>query len=288
MKCMELFNANQDNLTTSNKVITKRICQEIDRQNLTLENMTVDQYVNVLISALSDSVLNTRSLRYAISSISFLCAVGNIIPSKEISNLDIETLSLKICKKIDVLGFFKDIESVIAHIRQLSWGDFSADIEAVCILAWHGIDISEMLKITKQDIDLINRKIKTETHGIILCSPFEIGIIEHYLNLTFFETPVQGRTIYLITSNYLFRPCEGQTRKSNSLKMTPVGLRTKLKKINDGLLEHNFLPKISTKRLILNGDFYRVYTTGLSKFVFDKNRQVQYQQYKTRFWENEG
>lgn len=288
MKCMELFNANQDNLTTSNKVITKRVCQEIDRQNLTLESMTVDQYVNVLINALSDSVLNTRSLRYAISTIPFLCVAGNITPLKEILNLDIKVLSEKICKRMDILGFFKDIESVIAHVRQLSWGDFSADVEAICVLAWHGIDIEEMLKITKQDIDLINRKIKTENHGIILCSPFEIKIIEHYLNLVFFETPIQGRTIYLTASNYLFRPCEGQTRKDNSLKMTPVGLRTKLKKINDGLVESNFSPKISTKRLMLNGDFYRVYTTGLSKFVFDKNRQIQYQQYKTKFWENEG
>lgn len=288
MKCMELFNANQDSLTTSNKVITKRICQEIDRQNLTLENMTADQYVNVLINALSDSALNTRSLRYAISSILFLCNALHIVPSQEISNLDIETLSEKICKEIDVLGFFKDIESVIAHVRQLSWGDFSTDVEVICVLAWHGIDISEMLNITKQDIDLSNKKIKTKNHGIILFSSFEIEIIEHYLNLVFFETPIQGRTIYLTTSDYLFRPCEGQTRKDNSLKMTPIGLRTKLHKINCGLTDNNFLPRISTKRLMLNGDFYRVYTTGLSKFVFDKNRQIQYQQYKTRFWENEG
>lgn len=288
MKCMELFNANQDNLTTSNKPIAKRICQELDRQNLALENMTVDQYVNVLINALSDSLLNTRNFRYAISTILFLCEVSNTTPMKEIANLDIEALSLKVCREMDTLGFFKDIESVIAHVRQLSWGDFSADVEAVCVLAWHGIDIEEMLKITKHDIDFSNRKIKTENHGVILFSPFEIGIIEHYFNLDFFETPIQGRTIYLIASDYLFRPCEGWSKKGNLLKMSAGGLRTKLKKINDGLIENNFLPRISTKRLILNGDFYRVYVTGLSKFVFDKNRQIQYQQYKTQFWENEG
>lgn len=288
MKCMDLFNANQDNLTATSKFVTKTICQEIDRQNLDLKEMTVDQYVNVLINALSDSILNTRNCRYAISSIFFLYKVSNIAPTKEIANLDIETLSLKVCEKIGTLGFFKNIESVIAHVRQLSWGDFSADAEAVYVLAWHGIDIDEMIKITKQDIDFSNKKIKTEKHGIITFSPFEFEIIEHYFNLAFFKTPIQGRTIYLVTSNYLFRPCESRAKDNNLLKMTSGGLSTKLKKINDGLADNNFLPRISTKRLMLNGDFYRVYVTGLSKFVFDKNRQIQYQQYKAQFWENEG
>ena len=281
---IDIYEKNKNSLSPAYGTSVKRICKKMDEKNIKLETLTQDQYLEVFLEVFANATLGLRFLRYALATIRFLYAQTNIKMPKEIQALDVELFSKKITNAKQDWGFFKNIESVIAHIEKLNWGDFSADIKVVCILAWHGISVSEMIVAKNKDINFNNNSVNTQKHGSVFLSDFEMGIIKHYQELSSFITP-SGKVFHLVSSDYLFRPCTSQLNNlKNTDRLSSTGVKSKILKLNKGFEAKKLYPTISVHKLSLNGDFWGVYTSNLSKFIFDKNRQVQYEQYLQMFW----
>lgn len=289
MTYMDILNQNENNFSERDFKRVGKVFQKMDEKNISLETLSKKQYAEIVTEGYKDIALGIYSMRSAYNGLKFLYKFLNITPPDDIKNMTINDLLENICQVKQEWNFFKTIEDVIAHVDKLNWDNFCADAKAAYVLAWHGISTKEMADIKKSDFNFEQKTLKIPNHNLIFFTDFEINVIREYCNLEWFSTPTQERKMFLIRSDYLFRPCEGQgIRPNTNGKMTDVGIRTKLQKVNNGLTEKHFLPRITVKSLLTNGDFYRAYTTGLSKHIFDMNRKVQYEQYVKVFWEEEG
>lgn len=286
MTYVEVLKKNEKDFPTREIERLEKIFRIMDEKNVLLETLSQKEYAKIIVSGWSNITLGIYPIRGAYNGLKALYSIQKVTPPDDIKNMTMNSLVEFICEEKQEWSFFKTIEDVIAHVDKLNWGDFSADAKAMYVLAWHGINTEEMSDIKKSDFDFKNKTLKIANHSLIIFSDFEIGIIKKYSELETFKTPIRGRVNYLINSKYLFRPCEIHGGKSKFVaKTSSVGLRTKLKTINDGLIDKKLSPRIVVKDLIKNGEFYRVYTTGLSKNVFDINRKVQYEQYVKAYWE---
>lgn len=286
MTYVEVLKGNEKDFPAREIKRLEKIFQIMDEKNVSLETLSQREYAKIIVAGWETITLGIYPIRGAYNGLRILYDLLNISLPEDIKNMTMNSLLDCICQIKQEWSFFKTIEDVIAHVDKLNWGDFSADAKVVYVLAWHGINIEEMSDIKKSDFDFEKRTLKITDHNLILFSDFEISVIKEYSDLAYFRTPNQGRINYLVHSDYLFRPCVLQSNKSKtSEKTTATGLRTKLKKVNDGLIEKKLNPRLVVKNLITNGDFYRVYTMGLSKHIFDINRRVQYEQYVKAYWE---
>lgn len=288
MTYMEVLIQNENNFPERDFKRMEKVFQIMDNENIALQNLSQKEYARVVVDAYKNITLGIYSIRGAYNGLRFLYKALDITPPDDIKHMSINSLLENICEVKQEWGFFKTVEDVISHVDKLNWGDFCLDSKVAYILAWHGINTKEMSDIKKSDFDFEQKTLKVPNHNLIFFTDFEINIIKEYCALEKFTTP-HGRTVFLAHSIYLFRHCEGQEIKSSDVdKMTDVGIRTKLLKINNGLTSKGLFPRITVKNLLTNGDFYRVYTAGLSKHVFDINRKVQYEQYINAFWEKKG
>lgn len=286
MTFVEVLEKNEKDFPTREIKRLEKIFRIMDEKNVSLETLSQEEYASIIVSGWSNITLGIYPIRGAYNGLRTLYNIQKITPPCDIENMTMNSLLEHICNEKQEWSFFKTIEDVIAHVDKLNWGDFCADAKAMYILAWNGISVEEMSDIKKSDFDFNEKTLKIAKHSLIVFSDFEISIIKKYSDLAFFKTPNQGRINYLANSEYLFRPCGTQGGNSKSSEKTSAtGLRTKLKKINDGLTDKKLKPRLVAKNLITNGEFYRVYTTGLSKYVFDINRKVQYEQYVKAYWE---
>lgn len=279
MNCKQLYDRHSSEFSKQTGFTFEKLCKKIDEKNIALQSLTFDDFADILYEMHGNTTVSTTLLRQSMSCLLSIYRLSDINPPQWTENMDIYEISSKIISRQKNWGFFKDINSVISHIDKLNWGTFVNDAKVAYILAFHNVLSAEAVEIKKNDIDLNKKTIKTSKHGVLSFSDFEMKIIDEYINCNYYTTPVDGRKIFLESSEYLFRPVNGRGDK-----MTAVGLRTKLKKVNDGFKSKDIYPLLSTEKLSVNGDFYRVYTYNISPFVFDKNRKVQYNQYVDTFW----
>lgn len=285
MTFVEVLKKNEKDFPTREIKRLEKIFRMMDEKNVSLETLSQEEYASIIVSGWSNVTLGIYPIRGAYNGLKALYNIQKITPPDDIKNMTMNSLLEHICNEKQEWSFFKTIEDVIVHVDKLNWGDFCADAKAMYVLAWNGINVEEMSNIKKSDFDFNGKTLKIAKHSLIVFSDFEIGIIKKYSDLDFFKTPNQGRINYLVSSEYLFRPCRTQSGEFKASKKTSAtGLRTKLKKINDGLANKKISPRLVVKNLITNGEFYRVYTTGLSKYIFDINRKVQYEQYVNAYW----
>ena len=286
MSFSEVFENNKDKIILRYRPAMEKVCSEMDKANLKLKTLSQKEFADVVAEAFKNSIIGVRPIRYALTTLDILYSEMKIEKPLCIKEITVESLSNIICETRPDWDYFKTIENVIEQIDKLGWGDFYADIKAACVLAWNGLTTSEIVEIKKSDINFENKTILTKKHGQITLSDFEIEIIKNYSDLNAIHTPIQQRVLFLVSSPYLFRPILGQEVKvTEPGKLISSTLRSKITKLNNEFKKHNISPRITTKNLLKNGDFYRVYTLNLSEFVLDRNRRIQYKRYLNMFWE---
>lgn len=286
MSFSEVFENNKDKIILRYRPAMEKVCSEMDKANLKLKTLSQKEFADVVAEAFKNSIIGVRPIRYALTTLDILYSEMKIEKPLCIKEMTVESLSNIICETRPDWDYFKTIEDVIAQIDKLGWGNLCLDVKAACVLAWNGLNTSEIVEIKKSDIDFEKRTICTQKHGKIILSEFEIGIIKQYSELNTIETSIQHRVLILATSPYLFRPIVGQeTKVVEAGKLYSSSLRAKITKVNNELKRYNISPRITIKNLLKNGDFYRVYTLNLSEFVLDRNRRIQYKRYLNMFWD---
>lgn len=286
MSFSEVFENNKDKIILRYRPAMETICSEMDKANVTLKTLSQKEFADVVAVAFKNTTIGVRSIRYALTTLNILYSETKVEKPLCIQEMTVESLSNIICETRPDWDYFKTIENVIAQIDKIGWGNFCLDVKAACVLAWNGLNTSEIVEIKKSDIDFEKRTICTQKHGKIILSEFEIGIIKQYSELNAVETSIQHRVLILATSPYLFRPIVGQeTKVVEAGKLYSSSLRAKITKVNNEFKRYNISPHITIKNLLKNGDFYRVYTLNLSEFVLDRNRRIQYKRYLNMFWD---
>lgn len=290
MGYVSLFEKHKDDYTNPQQRFFLKLCREMDSDNVILDELTFDEFAEIIGKLSIGTSLSTRTLQYYNSSLKSLYQLSNLKIPDWLCNMKLKQMSEKVINQNNDFGFFKDIESIIFYLDKLNWEDYILDVKTICILAWHGITIADMTNIKKEDVDLKNNTIKTSRRGVLHFSEYEMNIIRQYYFLEQCLTPKEKRELYIVVTDYLIRPfcIRDMARVQRDLKITQVGIRQRLIKVNKELTERGYYPTLIVKKLLVNGDFYRVYQNNLSPFVFNKSRQLQYNIYVKQFYEESG
>ena len=265
-----------------------KIFQNMDEHKMSLQDLSAEDYAKTISKVIKGVTIGSAELRYAIKGLHLLYDETGAACPDEIKSLTFDQLSLLLFQHAENWRYYKTIEDVIANINTLRGGDFYAFAKAASVLAWHGISSKEMVELKKTDFDWEQRQLKIKNHATINFSAFEMKLLANYRDLQEYTVPYSKNVqLSLVQSEYLFRPRTRQEAKlKNQERMSDSSLRSKIQKMN-GELKKIGRPVITLNTLLMNGDFYRIYTSNLSELLLPPTRRVPYNQYVLTCWNKE-
>lgn len=255
------------------------LCQGLDAKSYNLAELTFENFI-CLIKDQNPTSISGRRASYYLMALNALYKEMNVSEPDWVSWCTCTAIIERTVEN-DISYFFKDIESVIKQIDSLNVGDYFNDVKAACVLLWHNISFSEMVRLKKTDIDYTNRTVKSEQDKLIVLSPFETGIIKQYADQTTRTKPYSGKRVTFFDSELLFRT----TVLKNKTPLKQV-ISQRFLTLNRTFKHNGFDSKITAAILFRNGEFYRIKTMGISQYILPIYYRVQYQQYVDRFWKD--
>ena len=290
VKYQDIYKQNQDSVNDYKKKYYCKIFQLMDEKEIDLLTLTADQCAIIAMEAfnLRSKNIYSRALRYFLSALKFIYQVTNTDMPNDIKNINLKTLSSLISERNNdtKFPFFKDVQGAIENIDKVKSKLFVEEMKVICVLAWNGMSAPEMTNIKMSDVNFDKMCIENTKMGTIYLSPYEMKIIKNYTTIDHFITYNQGKIFTFVPSKYLFKYYVYKGYKGDKgNKISIRGFNDRIKKVNEALSESH-LPTVSLRLLTVNGSFYKVYTNNLSKFTFDENRRLQYEEYVKLYWKN--
>ena len=280
---ISIFEENKEDLGDTKSFVIEKIFSKMDELGIELSTLNQEKCAEIISLAYDGKPLSERTIMHIIRAIKWLYEQTGVSIPDDIKDPDVKYLSAAVVGKEFSSKLYKDLSTLINAIDGLGWRDYCADVKAFCVLAWYGFQAKEMPKIKVSDINSSAFTVK-KGDEIVSFDPDDFKLIEHYRDLEKFVTPCWEICKRLVTSDYLFRPCETNANRAKKLGGIRIQtLTTKVSRVSLAIEEEGY-PKINAKNLSINGDFYRAYVSDLSKFIFTTVRRGQYEVYLKTFW----